>query len=110
MQARANWERNYVFGRATEAEITVVGWRQDDGALWRINQLVSVTCPWLAIDQDLLIAGVAFHLNEGGRITVLRVGPVEGYTPDPGQVKLHCRRGKKGKTAPAMDGFGVPNS
>ena len=108
MQARANWERNYAFGRATEAVFTVAGWRQPDGTLWQINQLVSVTAPSLQIDQDLLIAGVTFSLdNNGGCLTTLQVGPVEGYTPSPGQVKLHTRRGKKGTTLPAMDGFGV---
>jgi prophage tail gpP-like protein len=108
MQRRASWERNYAFGRATEADITVQGWRQVDGTLWAINQLVPVTSPWLQIDQDLLIAGTTFKLDDsGGRTTALRLGPIEGFTPDPGQVKLHAKRGKKGKTAPNWDGAGI---
>ncbi len=115
MQRRANWERNFEFGRGTEAEITVKGWRQgglsDTTArtpVWALNQLVSATVPALGIDQDLLIAGVTFRYNDReGQTTRLKLGPVEGYTPDPGQVKLHTRRGKKGKTAPNWDGAGI---
>jgi hypothetical protein len=40
---------------------------------------------------------VKFVLDErsSGHMTELDLGPVEGYTPDPGEVKLH--KGKKGK-------------
>ncbi len=107
MQARANWERNFAYGRSVEVEITVVGWRQPDGNLWRLNELVSVSAPWLRVDQDLLIVGVDFSLsNSTGFETTLKLGPIEGYTPDPGQVKMHARKGKAG-TAPALNGLGV---
>jgi prophage tail gpP-like protein len=39
MQLRANWQRNFAFGHATEANVTVPGWRQPDGTLWRINRM-----------------------------------------------------------------------
>ena len=108
MQRRANWERNFSLGRATMAEITVAGFRQPDGTLWQSNTLVSVTAPFLQIDQDLLIAETTFTLSAtNGPRTKLRVGPVEGFTPDPGQVKLHAKKGKKGKTAPNWNGAGV---
>jgi len=108
MQRRVNWERNFAFGRATQANVTVEGWRQPDGTLWATNTLVSCTLPFLQIDQDLLIAGTTFSIGPtGGTRTKLRLGPVEGFTPDPGQVKLHTRRGKKGKTAASWDGQGI---
>jgi prophage tail gpP-like protein len=96
MQTRANWQRNYAFGRGTTCNITVRGWRDANGALWTINRLIPVMSPFCELEQDLLIAGVKFHVsNEHGRVTDLRLGPVEGFTPDPGQVKLHTKRGKK---------------
>jgi prophage tail gpP-like protein len=107
MQRRANWERNYARGRAAMAEITVAGWRQPDGTLWQTNTLVPVTAPFLQVDQDLLIAETTFMISPViGKRTRLRVGPVEGFTPDPGQVKLHVNKGKKGKTAPNWSGAG----
>ena len=113
MQQRANWMRNYAFGRSTECEIDVLDYYDADGALWRINRLIGVSDPWLQIDQDLLIAGVSFRIDDrGGRITTLRLGPVEGFTPDPGEVKAHCKHGKghghgHGARGPDWDGAGM---
>ena len=107
MQRRANWERNYAQGRATMARLTVPGWRQADGTLWKENQIASVTAPFAQIDQDLLIARVRFTVSpKMGKRTELEVGPVSGFTPDPGQVKTPHRKGKKGKTAPDWNGAG----
>lgn len=89
MQLRANWQRQYAFGRSIQVTVGVRGYRQPDASLWCINQMVTVTSPRLGLDQDLLVAGVAFTLAEGrGRVTELTLGPPEGYTPDPGEVKL----------------------
>ena len=50
----------------------------------------------MSVDQDLLAARWQISLDDrGGHLTTLELGPIEGYTPDPGQVKLH--RGRKGK-------------
>ncbi|MDT7952838.1 MAG: contractile injection system protein, VgrG/Pvc8 family [Acetobacteraceae bacterium] len=97
MQLRANWQRQYAFGQSLKATITVQGWRQPDGSLWAINQLVPVTSDFLGVDQDLLVVKVKYTLGErGGALTVLDVGPPEGYTPDPGQVRLHKAKHGKG--------------
>ena len=106
MQRRVNWERNFNFGRSVSAEVSVAGWRQPDGSLWEINRLATCTAPFLHLDQDLLIVEVQHTIDDQiGRRTTLRLGSVEGYTPDPGQVKVHCKRGRKGKTAPDWDGY-----
>jgi prophage tail gpP-like protein len=107
MQRRVNWERNYAIGRATVATVTVDGWRQSDGTLWDVNRLVRVTAPFLQLDQDLLIAEVTYKIDAQGTRTEMRLGPVEGFTPDPGQVKLHVKKGKKVKGGGASwDGAG----
>lgn len=96
MQLRANWLMQSAFGRSTSAEITVAGWRQPDGTLWTVNQIVPVTAPVLGVDRDLLIAGVSFQVNSyHGRVTILRVGPVEAFTPDPGEVKIKKHGGRR---------------
>lgn len=97
MQRRANWERNYAFGRSTELNVTVLGWYDAAGNLWRINRLITATVPWCEVDQDLLISGVTFRIDaQGGRVTHLSLGPVEGFTPDTGQVRLKTKRGARG--------------
>ena len=108
MQLRANWLRQSAYGNSTKADITVAGWRQPDGTLWTVNQLVPVTSPALGVDQDLLIARVEFELSaQSGRTTKLTLGPVEGYTPDPGQVRLHKRKGRgRGGNNPVWTGAG----
>lgn len=93
---RALWQAAYFGGRSTKARITVQGWRQEDGTLWRINRLVPVQVPFLQLDQDLLIAGVTFCLDPQGRTTELELGPVQGFTPDPGQVKRRKPKGGSG--------------
>jgi prophage tail gpP-like protein len=95
MALRANWQRAFAYGRSWQVHIDVVGWRQPDGRLWALNELIPVTSSFLALDRDLLIAQVEFALDDrGGRITRLMLGPVEGYTPDPGQVKLRRHKGE----------------
>ena len=65
-----------------------------------------MTSAALGVYQDLLIARVEFSLNaSGGRTTALHVAPLEAYTPDPGQVKLHKHRGRGGN-CPCWTGAG----
>ena len=94
MQRRANWERNYAAGRGTECTVVVPGFRTQGSDLWAINTLVNVNIPWLQIAQDLLIVGVTMKMDSiSGRTTTLRLAPAEGYTPDPGQVRLRKQKG-----------------
>lgn len=108
MQQRADWLMHAAYGHATQAEIIVQGWRQPDGALWQSNRVVAVQAPSLGVEKDLLIARVGFDLSpQSGRTTRLTVGPVEGYTPEPGQVRIGKKAGKGGASpAATWDGFG----
>jgi prophage tail gpP-like protein len=95
MQLRADWQRAFAYGRSINIHVDVQGWRQPDGKLWVVNQLVPVTSGWMGIDRDLLVAEVEYLLDDrGGRVTRLLLGPIEGYTPDPGQVKFRRQRGE----------------
>lgn len=100
LQARANWMKQFAAGRATRATVTVQGWRQPDGSLWTPNQIVPVSSTLLGVDEDLLVAQVEFSLTaQAGSTTTLTVGPVAGYAPDPGQVRLYKAHGRKGHGA-----------
>lgn len=45
--------------------VIVPGWRQSDGSLWQLNQLVAVRIPFLSPDLELLIAGGTQNLRSG---------------------------------------------
>lgn len=83
-EARALWQAAHAAGRGIRARLTVPGWRQEDGAPWAVNQRIPCRVPWLRLDGEMLIASVTFTLTERwGRRTVLEVGPVQGFTPEP---------------------------
>lgn len=105
-QKRADWQARFNAARATKAIITVKGWRQSDGTLWTCNTITPLRSPRLGVDRELLIARVTYRLDDkDGRLTEMIVGPVEGFTPDPGQV--HVKKNKaKGGGVPAWNGFG----
>lgn len=70
-QQRAEWEAANREAKARKITVTVQGWRQESGELWRINQRVKVVCPWMRVDEWWLIAGVSYRLDEGGSLTEL---------------------------------------
>lgn len=55
---RAGWEASVRIGQSFLANVTVQGWRQRDGSIWGINQLVRFKSKFFGIDQDLLISSV----------------------------------------------------
>ena len=110
MQERANWQLQYAFGQSMKATVRIAGFRQQDGTLWTSNLMATLTAPWLYVANNLLIVEVTFALDSSkGHVTELRLGPVQGYTPDPGSVKLVA--GKKGKAGkPGVDWTGAGGS
>lgn len=70
--ARAAWERNRGLADAMQAQITVSGWRDLDGAFWLIDQDTYVHAPWLHIDCTLRISRLVFIQNlQQGTVTQL---------------------------------------
>ncbi|EYC51699.1 hypothetical protein AZ34_11835 [Hylemonella gracilis str. Niagara R] len=82
-QIRAEWEAARRQAQAQRYVITVQGWRRRNGELWRLNQIVSVWCPWLRVDGDLLIVGVNYVLDDQGTRTELIVIDTQAYVPLP---------------------------
>ena len=82
-QKRANWEIGRRYGRSRQIQVTVTGWRGSDGQLWTPNTIVSVKCPTLKMNQDLVISEAAWMRSEQGTQTVLTLMPAKGLMPAP---------------------------
>lgn len=80
---RARWESASRSGKSSKATYTVQGWRQEGGALWAINQLVTVKDNFLSLDGTFLISGVTFTLSDRGTITTLDIVPPAAFVLKP---------------------------
>ncbi len=79
-RARAKWHRDQAAGAGTTAEITVTGWRDEDGKIWTPGWLFFTESPSLGIVQDMLIKKVKFEQDaaessNGTRATLSLVDP-----------------------------------
>ncbi|MDR1276378.1 MAG: hypothetical protein LBL72_08390 [Candidatus Accumulibacter sp.] len=63
---RAKWEAGHREGKSRKISVSVQGWRQSDGTLWRINRIARVVCPWMRVDGDWLISSVNYSLGDAG--------------------------------------------
>jgi prophage tail gpP-like protein len=107
LQTQAQWQMNYAIGQSAKADITVKGYRKNDGALWTINQIQPVTSATLSLDSDLLIMGVKYNESrEDGQTTTLTLAPVQAADPNPKAVKLRKKANRNGKTISNWDGAG----
>jgi prophage tail gpP-like protein len=92
-QDRANYERAHRRAQALQTSYTLAGWRQESGELWKPNVQVRVRDALIGFDLDMLIAEVAYVLDNKGLRTEVRVGPIDGYVSKAAKLK----KGKKGK-------------
>ena len=84
MRKRAVWEKSLREAKSTAVNITVQGWRQDDGALWPLGALVDCELPWLGIGQELCIARLVLTKNaQGGTTTQLELKDPDAFQPEP---------------------------
>ena len=81
---RVNWEATVRAARASSFNISVQGWRQGDGSLWRPNQIVECNADWIGLKGDLLVTDVAYRLSSGeGQTTMLSLERKDAYKPEP---------------------------
>lgn len=80
---RVEYEAAHRAAKALETTYTVLGWRQEDGALWLPNKMVNVQDPEIGFNTRLLIVETVWSLDESGMRTELRVGPKSGYLTKP---------------------------
>ena len=81
-QKLAAWVATRAFGRNVSAQITVMGWRKQDGRLWEINSDVYVYAPYLKIDCVMRVTKIVFSqaVGEGTTADLTLVDPkARGY-------------------------------
>lgn len=77
---RAMWEAGTREGKSKRIVVDVQGWRQSDGTIWEINTLVNMVCPFVKEDQDMLISGVEYLLDDkSGTICRMTIFAPEAY-------------------------------
>jgi len=82
-RARANWEAVTRAGRSATVEITVAGWRDEDGDVYDVNRLCRVSDPVIGVDATLLSVSVEFLLNDRqGQVTQIELAPPGAYEPE----------------------------
>lgn len=92
---RADWEAVTRAGRSCQVEITVAGWRDDEGQVYDVNRLSPVLDPVIGVDAKLLAVGVAYNLSDKeGQITRISLAPPGAYEPElPRRAKAHGKIG-----------------
>ncbi len=81
-QDRANWENSLKAANSFEVSASVLGFFQQDGRLWRINEIVKVTSPYIGlIKQDLLIRAVTFSKSGSGTICAMELTRPDAFNP-----------------------------
>lgn len=80
LKTRAAWEATVRAGKGQTAEIDLQGWRDPTGAIWEPNLVVPIVAPWLNIEDDMLVTGVRFSLDDGGSVAVLSLTRPEAYS------------------------------
>jgi len=84
---RAEFEIRRRAGKSLNADITIAGWRQNNGELWDINLMAWLESDILGIARELLIIEVEFTYGEQGKITKLKLSPLEAWQIDPETIK-----------------------
>lgn len=83
-QARANWELAMQTAKSFQANVTVVGWRNNKGNIWQINTLITLNAPTCGVTGNYLIESTRFILDqEKGMITQLVLVLPDAYKPQP---------------------------
>lgn len=89
-------------GNADKLSYEVQGWRQSDGSLWRVNQMVRIDDEYFNIHQDLLVSRVSMSIGSGGTTTELDVIAPDAFLvtdlPDEEKTKGKTSKGKSTKS------------
>lgn len=80
---RAKYERQSRFAKAHEVTLTVRGWRQTSGELWKPNMIVQYVDPVLGFEREMLIVECEYRVSTSGTETVMKIGLPDGYSAEP---------------------------
>ena len=78
-QQQADFEAAYRLAQSQKFTVTVQGWTQSTGELWKINSLVQVDDSIIDRHGQFLITDADYSLDDGGSLTRLTLMPLEGY-------------------------------
>jgi len=82
-QDRAEWEAASRVAKGSDINISVQGWRQVDGSLWGINQVVAIDSKFLGIKRDMLISSVEHTQDQSGTFTNMSLVRKDSFDPKP---------------------------
>ncbi len=81
---RAQWEATNRAAKSASYSVTLQGWRQANGDLWKPDTTVRFKSPFLGVNQVLLITEVTYSLDDsGGSVTELTLERPDAYKIDP---------------------------
>lgn len=81
---RAEWEATNRVAQGLQLNLSVQGWRQENGDLWGINQKTRIRAKFLGINSGMLSTTVE-HIknNNAGTITNITFVPPDSFDPQP---------------------------
>lgn len=87
---RADWEARIRAARSEPVNVTVQGWRQPNGKLWRVNTIAPVRASrGASVNGDMRITQVEYTVSaEGGTFANLRLMRPDAFTPEPTKAKV----------------------
>lgn len=83
---RAQWDAAVRHARSFKGELTVRGWYQTTGTLWKVNEVAFFTSPSLLVTSyaDVLITGVTFNRSVAqGNTTTVQITFPQAFKPQP---------------------------
>ena len=101
---RAKYERQSRFAKAHEVTLTVRGWRQTSGELWKPNMIVQYVDPVLGLEREMLIVECEYRVSSSGTETVMKIGLPDGYSAEPYVEKTTKDKTKKSNQKKASSG------
>jgi prophage tail gpP-like protein len=67
LDKRSQWEKNLRESKSTAGSVSLKGWRQSNGSLWKKNMLVPFKSSYLGLDTEFLVGDITYTLNDQGR-------------------------------------------
>ena len=78
-QERVLWQANVNAGKSFRVNVTVNGWRNPDGNIWKPNTLLRYQDAALGVNREFVIVSVDLSVSDGGVITRLVLSPLAAY-------------------------------
>ncbi len=83
-QKQAAWEMSVAYGKSNSVSVTVPGWFQSSGKLWKENLIAYTVIPALNVDADLLVTEIVYSQDsDEGSLTTMILNPPEIFAADP---------------------------